>query len=168
MAQVVAHCLASDGAGALVVGRDPGQRPLLSFSSAQLHNRLWSRSLDLNDFTADGDNQPFMAVGKEIRSRVVQELEPLLGDDVVREPILFHPGGAALMTLIGERWPVLADTIALSSGVLERHGNLGSSSVLWVLAEALARSVPLTPRLRLAALGPGIVATLLALDGVER
>ena len=168
MAELVAHCLASDGAAALVVGRQPGPRPLLSFASAQLRNQLWPQSLDLNDFTADGDNQPYMAVGKEIRSRVVAELEPLLDGAARAEPILFHPGGAALMKLLGEKWPELAGTLALSSGVLERHGNLGSSSVLWVLAEALARSRPLTPRLRLCALGPGIVSTLLTLDGVER
>jgi predicted naringenin-chalcone synthase len=169
LSQLVAHCLASDGAAALVLGEPPSMtRPLLSFRTAQLINRLWPDALDLNDFTADSDNQPFMSVGKRIRDRVVPELEPLLDDVARAQPILFHPGGAALMKLIAERWPDLAPTIAISSAVLERHGNLGSSSVLWVLAEAQARAAPLTPRLRLAALGPGIVTTVLALDGVER
>ena len=169
LAQVVAHCLASDGAAALVVGQDPGPKPLLSFRGATLRNQLWPGSLDLNDFTADGDNQPFMSVGKEIRNRIVVELEPIVDAEPLRTaPILFHPGGAALMKLISDRWPALADSVAISCAVLARHGNLGSSSLLWVLAEAIARGAPLTPRLRLAALGPGIVSTLLTLDGVER
>jgi predicted naringenin-chalcone synthase len=167
MSQLVAHCLASDGAAALVLGA-PVASPLLSFRAAQLTSRLWPDALDLNDFTADGDNQPFMSVGKRIRDRVVPELEPLLDDAVRAQPILFHPGGAALMKLIAERWPDLRETIAISSSVLERHGNLGSSSVLWVLAEAHTLGATLVPRLRLAALGPGIVTTVLALDGVER
>ncbi len=167
VSQLVAHCLASDGAAALVLG-EPVSAPLLSYRAATLTNRLWADALDLNDFTADGDNQPLMSVGKRIRDRVVPELEPFLDGATRAQPILFHPGGAALMKLIAERWPDLAPTIALSSAVLEQHGNLGSSSVLWVLAEAAARRATLTPRLRLAALGPGIVTTLLALDGVER
>ncbi len=169
MAQVVAHCLASDGAAALVVSREPGPRPLLSFAAAALHNRLWPDALDLNDFTADADNQPFMSVGKEIRNRIVDELAPIIEDPALRGgPILFHPGGAALMKLLADRWPELADSIAVSCAVLAQHGNLGSSSLLWVLAEAMARQATLAPRHRLAALGPGIVSTLLTLDGVER
>jgi predicted naringenin-chalcone synthase len=169
MAQVVAHCLASDGGAALVISKDPGPRPLLSFRAAMLRNQLWPGALDLNDFTADEDNQPFMSVGKEIRNRIVEELAPTVEDPAARgSPILFHPGGAALMKLLAERWPELADSIALSCAVLAQHGNLGSSSLLWVLAEAMARRETLAPRLRLAALGPGIVSTLLTLEGVER
>jgi predicted naringenin-chalcone synthase len=168
MAQVVAHCLASDGAGAVVLGLDPGAKPVLSFREARLRNQLWPDSLDQNDFSADAENQPTMAVGKEIRTRLTDELGPLLDATALSEPILFHPGGAALMALMAEKWPALAETIAISSHVLTNHGNLGSPSLLWVLARALELEASVTPRLRLVALGPGIVSTLLLLDGVEQ
>src|SRR5579871_4250237 len=168
MAMLVAHCLASDGAAAFVVGRDPGPRPLLSYRSCKLVSRLWPGSLDQNDFTADQDNQPLISVGKEIRTRIGDELAKVLDDDSLREPLFVHPGGAALMRLLRERYPPLAATADLSMSVLADHGNLGAPSVLWVLDRALSASFAVAPRFRLVALGPGIVTTLLLVDGVER
>lgn len=170
MSQLVAHCLASDGAAAVIVGRGRRAGDLLRFAGARLASRLWAGSLDLNDLTADDGNQPYLSVGKAIRTRIVDELGPLLeadGGRALAEPILFHPGGAALMRLLAERWPVLSDTIELSVGMLARNGNVGAPSVLLVLEEALRARRAVAPTLRLCALGPGIVTTVLRLDGCE-
>ena len=166
MSQVVAHCLASDGAAAVVVGREPSERSVLSWEKCEFHSRLWAGTLAENDFTASEDGQPFMAVGKGIRTRLTEELLPVL-EGVEPETTLFHPGGAALMRILGEARPDLQSTIDLSSEVLSRHGNIGSASVLWVLDEALRRTMPRGPSLRLVALGPGIVSSMLSLTGVQ-
>lgn len=165
MSQLVAHCLASDGAAALIVAREPSRADALAFVGHRLDARLWPASLAENDLTASPDNQPLIAVGKAIRTRLLDELGPLLAE-LEREPeatTLFHPGGASLMRTLGQHDPRLRPTLALSSKVLREHGNIGAASVLWVLHEACRREGPLTPIVRLVALGPGIVTTCLRL-----
>lgn len=166
MSQLVAHCLASDGAAALVVGRAPNERTRLSWTNARFESRLWADALEENDFTASPDNEPYLSVGKAIRTRLLDELQPFLAD-IESAPALFHPGGAALMRILGEAYPSLTDTLGISSEVLQANGNIGSASLLWVLEAALERGVPLSPVARLVALGPGIVSTILRLDGIE-
>jgi alkylresorcinol/alkylpyrone synthase len=167
MEQLVAHCLASDGAAAAVVGRDYGPRTLLAYREASIWTRLWSDSLALNDLTASEDNQPLIAVGKDIRTRMTDELSDLLTEEVVRQPLFFHPGGKALMKALEERHPPLRRTAELSLSILDEFGNVGSPSVLFVFKKALEARMRVSPMVRLAALGPGIVTAALCLEGVE-
>ena len=165
LAQVVAHCLASDAAGAVVVRREPWPGAALDYDGAALRSELWPDSLDQNDLNACEHNEPFLAVGKAIRTRLTQEVEPLL-EALGESRFLLHPGGKALMTALGAARPDLGDSIAIASDVLENHGNVGAASLIWVLGRALERRAALTSRLTLFALGPGIVTTALTLDGV--
>ncbi len=167
MSQLVAHCLASDGGAGLVVSREPTGPESLAWTETRLDSRLWPDSLAENDFTASSDNQPFIAVGKAIRTRLLDELGPVLAT-LDPETTLFHPGGASLMRALESADPRLAATLAVSNTVLREHGNIGSASVLWVLAAAWQLGRPLGPELRLLALGPGIVTTQLRLSGVVR
>jgi predicted naringenin-chalcone synthase len=102
-------------------------------------------------------------VGREIRTRLLDEVGPVLAGLGVDDPILFHPGGVALMALMREAYPSLRETVDLATEVIAHHGNLGAPSLLWVLAEALARRAPVSPNLRLFALGAGIVTTIATL-----
>ena len=165
MSQLVAHCLASDGAAALVLGKDPGARPLLGYEACSLSSRLWPDSLDLNDFTASEDGQPYISVGSGIRTRLLEECAVAFTPEVLASPLYLHPGGAALMKIIADRFPELRETAALSLSVLAEHGNVGSPSLLWVLDQALARGLPVGPQVHLFALGPGIVSSMLRLEG---
>jgi predicted naringenin-chalcone synthase len=166
MSQLVGHCLASDGAAAVGLGLEPAARSILSWDDCALRSLLWSNALDENDLTATDDNEPALAVGKGLRTRIVEELSPLL-EDADPEATLFHPGGAALVRVLGSAHPRFVSTLDVSYQVLMHHGNIGAASVLWVLQEALARGRRLAPTLRLFALGPGIVSTRLCLEGVE-
>ncbi|HET6612885.1 MAG TPA: hypothetical protein VFG83_12885 [Kofleriaceae bacterium] len=168
LSQLVAHCLASDGGAAMILERGDAGSGLLHYETAALRARLWRGSLGENDLTADADNQPFMAVGKNIRTRL-SEVEDAFDDDRwANEPLFMHPGGAALMEIIRERHPSLASAVALSSAMLADNGNVGAPSALWVLHQAFAQKAAMTPRMRLFALGPGIVTTVLTLDGVTK
>jgi alkylresorcinol/alkylpyrone synthase len=168
MEQLVAHCLASDGAAALSLARESGDRFALRYCDARLASRCWRDALHLNDLTADHDNAPFLSVGADIRKRLIDELAPYLGADPAAEPIYFHPGGAALMSALVRHDPRLVESAALSLSILRENGNVGAPSAVWVLDRALDRGMPVGPTLRLVALGPGIVTTTLELDGVER
>lgn len=167
MSQLVAHCLASDGAAATVVSAAPLSGDAISWTDCQLHTRLWPGTLAENDFTTSADNQPLIAVGKEIRNRLLPELGPMM-ERIDPGSSYFHPGGAALMRKLSTSYPAFVDTLEISSGVLREHGNIGSASVLWVLHEAWAAGRVFEEQLRLVALGPGIVATMIEFAGVAR
>ncbi|KIG13409.1 Chalcone synthase [Enhygromyxa salina] len=171
MSQVVAHCLASDGAAAVVVSAKPSSSSCISWDGCRLDTRLWPNSLAENDFTASEDNQPLISVGKEIRTRLLDELGPTVAA-ANPDTTYFHPGGASLMRQLGASFPAFAPTLDISSKVLREHGNIGSASVLWVLHEAWAQHEAgqraFGPDLRLIALGPGIVSTQLCLTGVSQ
>lgn len=166
LAQIVAHCLASDAASAIVMRREPWDGAALRYDEAALLSDLWPGSLDQNDLNACEHNEPFLAVGKAIRTRMTGEIAPIL-DALEGSRLLLHPGGKALMTALGEVRPELADSVAIASDVLEDHGNVGAASLLWVLGRALERGLPLAPSATLFALGPGIVSTALTLGAVS-
>ncbi|MEO0604833.1 MAG: hypothetical protein AAF211_25600, partial [Myxococcota bacterium] len=166
MSEIVAHCLASDGAAGVVLGRRPGPAPQFSFEGCALATRQWPDSLDQNDF-AIRDGQPFLSVGKDIRTRLLDEAGRVFTPEFVEHPTFLHPGGPDLMKRLAAAHPALAETIDVSMSVLLDHGNLGSASVLFVLEEARRRGLPIDPRFHLFALGPGIVTTTLRVDGVE-
>jgi alkylresorcinol/alkylpyrone synthase len=170
MEQLVAHCLASDGAAALSLGlaADSETAFALSYTDVRLRSRLWPDALHLNDLTADRDNAPFLSVGADIRTRLTTEIGDLLDADPATLPVYFHPGGSALMNALVRYDERLAETVSLSLSVLRENGNLGASSAAWVLERAIARGMAVVPKMRVVALGPGIVTTVLEVDGVER
>lgn len=165
--EVVAQCLASDGAGAMLFGREPGSDPVFSFAGVRLTSRLWPDSLDQNDMTACPAGSPYLSVGKDIRTRLVPEAAGVFDADVIEHALLLHPGGPDLMKRLLAAVPALEEPVDVASHVLSTHGNLGSASVLFVLQESRRRSICLAPRFHLFALGPGIVTSLLRVEGVE-
>jgi alkylresorcinol/alkylpyrone synthase len=169
MSSLVAHCLASDAAGAAVLSRGvpPAPDSILGFRDCGLYTRLWEDALDQNDLGADTHNQPLLAVGKDIRTRMLDELETFFEEDGRDIPTFFHPGGAALMRLVAERYPAAQASVDLSSGVMEDNGNVGAPSALFVLHRMLEGGDRPAPAFRVFALGPGIVTTALTFVGVE-
>lgn len=166
MSQLVAHCLASDGGAATIVSAEPLADDVLSWDRCALDSKLWPGTLAENDFTADEDNQPLIAVGKEIRTRLLPELGPVM-DSIDPASSYFHPGGAALMATLSSTYPAFQPTLEISSNVMRQHGNIGAASVLWVLHDAWAGGRRFTDELRLIALGPGIVATMIHFSGLQ-
>jgi predicted naringenin-chalcone synthase len=167
MSQVVAHCLPSDSAGAVIISRQPQPHSIFSYEDATLSTKLWPDSLNLNVMSADAYNQPLLSVGKEIRTRILEEMGYFFNETVLQQPIFIHHGGDALMRLVGEKYPQLSEFIKLSTQEFQEHGNIGPSTVMWILNKALEVGMPLTPCFRLVTLGPGKVTAVLQVDGVK-
>lgn len=163
MEQIVAHCLASDGAAGALLSKTERDTDLLTFEGCELYTRMWPDALDLNYFSATSDNQPFLAVGKDIRTRLLEETKEFFGERIPEEPLFMHPGGAALMNRLAQAQPGLRPSINVSNAILRENGNLGAPSVMWVLERALREGCDIEPALTLFALGPGIVTTALRL-----
>lgn len=77
---------------------------------------------------------------------------------------LVHSGGPKILDAVGRAIGLEPDALLLSRGVLSRAGNLSSSGVLHVLADALSTScAPPGSPVVLLALGPGVSSELLLL-----
>jgi predicted naringenin-chalcone synthase len=167
ISQLVANCLSSDGAAALILGRDPGPAPIFSYTGCQMNTRLWPHSAHLNILSVSETNQPYMSVGKDIQTRLLDELGHLMDESMLDVPVYLHPGGIALMRLVRDKYPQLAASTAISVSELEETGNIGSPSVLLVLKKALDRNSPIMPCFRMIAFGPGKVTAILLIENVE-
>lgn len=167
MSNVVGYCLSSDGAAALIIGKDSGTNPIFAYKDCFLLTKLWRNSLQLNVLSADEENQPFIWVGKEIQTRLLDEISGLITENMLKEPMFFHPGGVALMKIIRDRYPSLTESTLLSVSELEEVGNIGSPSVMFVLKKAIDKKYCLLPCLRLMAFGPGKVTAILQFDKTE-
>jgi alkylresorcinol/alkylpyrone synthase len=167
MSELVAHCLASDGAAAMIVSRDGEGKSLLEYREARLASHLWSDALAETDFTACSENQPRISVGPGIRTRLLDETSAFFSDLSDEDGLLMHPGGAALMDSVQRAHPRHAPSVEISRAVMRDNGNLGSPSVLWVLKRALEQRIDLGHNLILFALGPGIVTTALRISEVR-
>lgn len=168
MSQVVAHCLASDGAAAMLL-RAGGLQPGDDFTYRRAHfvSRLWPGSFTWNAFGVDGENRPYFSVGKEIRTHLAGEVRAVLDAETGASPVVAHPGGVALLHALEDGFPHLRPYLELSMQELHDHGNFGSPSVLRVLRLSLDRGVALWPTFSLISFGPGKVTALLKYEGAR-
>lgn len=166
VSEIVARVLPSDGAVAMLLSTEPGPRPAFSYGGIDFKLYAWRNSADYMVATTDDDGEPFGHIGKDIRNRLIDESFALLGGDVLDDPICVHPGGIALVRRIAEFAPKLGRTAGISLDVLRENGNMSAPTVLFVLARALQVGLPIEPRLRLLAFGPGVYTTLLCFQDV--
>lgn len=158
--EIVGRVLSSDGAAGLVLSSEPGAGSLFSYSRFEFQLHAWPGSVKYAYTETSANGEPYGSVGKDIRTRMLEESAAMLTPDVVADPMFVHPGGIALLRALVEHAPRLSDTVGLSAEVLGAHGNLSSPTVLYVLKRALELGAVISPRMRLLAFGPGIYTTL--------
>ncbi|WP_394849918.1 hypothetical protein LZC95_20980 [Pendulispora brunnea] len=159
--EIVARCLGSDGAAAVVLhATDTREKSLFAYRACKLRTRLWgTETLDWNVLRATQNSLDFR-IAKEIRDRVVPEASAILKGDP--GTVFLHPGGRALLDHLQDAGIVGTE---LARTDLE-DGNFGSSAVLRVLARGLERGVPLESTVFLVTFGPGKATSVLELQGV--
>jgi alkylresorcinol/alkylpyrone synthase len=167
ISEIVGRVLSSDGAAGLVLSAEPGPGSLFSYSRFDFRVHAWPDSINFGVTETSANGEPFGAIGKGIKMRIVDESAPMLTPEVMADPLFVHPGGIALLRSLVEFAPRLSDTVALSTEILKENGNLTSPTVLFVLKRALERGLAITPRLRLLSFGPGFYTTLSCFQDVK-
>jgi alkylresorcinol/alkylpyrone synthase len=167
IANFVATGLFGDGATAIVLvgdGRDePGVRILDSRSS------FYPDSTDVIGWHIGGSGFEIVltaGVADVIERHFPGEVAAFLADHGMTiadvDPWLAHPGGPRVLEAFAQSLDVPSDAFARSWSMLDRVGNLSSSAVLHVLADAWSQ--PSGSRGLLFALGPGVSAEFVLLE----
>lgn len=143
---LVSACIFGDGAGAVVLGREPGRlriRVRNSSSTLMPEHREALRFQHRNGLLRNvlTPEVPGIAAGqvKEILQRV------LTAANVSRSAItgwIVHPGGREVLKAVSEALDLGESDLSASASVLRQYGNLSSPSVFFVLERALKDSVP--------------------------
>ena len=81
--------------------------------------------------------------------------------------VVAHPGGPRVLKAMEQALELGADALTDSWASLQRHGNMSSSSVLFVLKEALKKVRRREENGLMAAMGPGFCAELSLLQSQE-
>jgi predicted naringenin-chalcone synthase len=159
--KLVANALFADGAAAAVVGRDADARDgacrLDDFSSYLIPESADAMTWKIGDH---GFEMTLSAgVPEIIRGHLRGWCESWLArHDVKLTDVAgwaIHPGGPKILTAVGEALELEAGDLRFSQGVLSRHGNMSSATVLFILQEMLGEIEG--PCVAIG-LGPGLMA----------
>lgn len=145
---LISACLFGDGAGALVVGRDPARDlPAIAWKGSQ--SLLNTRDRDLLRFeTRDGmlrnvlDKCVPVLVVEHVRE-VLNRLLP--GAGIQQEQLgewIVHCGGRDVLAALQTGLAVPVEKLQWSASVLRENGNVSSPSVIFALEKALRAKAP--------------------------
>jgi len=154
---LVSTALFGDGAAAALLGPDDGRGGPRILDT---HSVLFPDSADLMGF-ALRDSGLKILLSKRVPATVREHAPPALAAFLARHGLgfgdlrhfLFHPGGRRI---IEDFEAVLCGALEHTRAVIERHGNLSSATILFVIDEFLREARPRPDDLGLmVAFGPG-------------
>lgn len=165
---LLATALFSDGAAAVLVAGDQSGQIGVPILSSRSH--LFPRTESVMGW-AFRDQGMELLLSPRLPALVKAEAAVLIDSFLAEQGLdrselrdfLFHPGGAKILDACREALELPEAALALSEGVLRRHGNTSSVSVLAVLQDWLARDDRARGEALLATFGPGFSAELLLL-----
>lgn len=140
---LVSACLFGDGAGAVVLCREPGgRRPRAEWLTGV--SRLYPEDRELLRFEQRGGRLrnrlslrvPALAA-RHVAALVADVLRQSEVDQSQVTGWILHPGGRDVLLAVGQALKLEPAALAESAGVLRDFGNLSSPSVIFVLERAL-------------------------------
>lgn len=155
VAALLAMMQFADGATAALVSADRQGLALERFFTATLPDSAGLITWRI------GDSGFVMELSGEVPQRIASALREsngfrqTLGLDG-GEAWAVHPGGRSILDAVEQGLGLDGDALAVSRGVLDRCGNMSSATLMFVLAETMARGLP--DRGVAMAFGPGVVA----------
>ncbi|MRH42455.1 type III polyketide synthase [Aquibacillus halophilus] len=171
----IGTALFGDGiAAALVIGEESSflnNRRGLSPKIGLTSSKLKKDSLDVMgwDFTGHGFEVVFSkSIPQLVNTFWKEHLEIFLQElGLTRKDIPFfvaHPGGKKVLEAMEGVLEITSEALDHSYQVLNRHGNMSSSTVLYILAEWMKEDISAGEKSILSALGPGFSSELLSLE----
>jgi alkylresorcinol/alkylpyrone synthase len=166
---VIATALFGDGAAAcLIRGADGGSAGALADVSGW-GEYTWPDSLDVMGWSIEADGFGVI-FSRDIPAMIRQGLRPAADAFLARHGhtvedlrgLVCHPGGTKVLAAIRDALGCPDAELDCERGVLRRHGNMSAPTVLFVLADRLARK-PRGLHMMLA-LGPGFTVGFALLD----
>jgi alkylresorcinol/alkylpyrone synthase len=171
-AKTVGSALFGDGCAAALISSDPGSNgtpPTPVILASQVHQvsgTLGAVSLDLTPTDSHlylARELPEMAGG--VLSEIVERF--LREHHLERSAIdhwIVHPGGRRIIENVQSTLELSDEDTALSWDALANHGNVGTPSILYVLADTIARRAPAPGEHGLmVTIGPGVTVGLMLL-----
>jgi alkylresorcinol/alkylpyrone synthase len=157
--QIVAHALFGDAAAATVVRPSGGELDLLDATARTDSDTAALMTWDVTDRGFRMGLSP--KVPAALRDHVAPVVDDLLArNGLAREDVggwIVHPGGPAIVDVVGEALELGEAALELSREVLRDVGNCSSATVLLVLERMLARGVvPAGAPIVVLAFGPGL------------
>jgi alkylresorcinol/alkylpyrone synthase len=163
-ADVISSALFGDGAAAMVLRADEGERGLRIRGAAE---HTWPRTLDIMGWVIDPVGFRVMlsrSLPRFVEQRMAAPVRRFVRSARLQAPqLICHPGGAKVLDAIETALDLQKGTLRDEREVLRGHGNMSAPTVLFVLERALRRG--LRGPAVLSALGPGFTASFVALEG---
>ncbi|MBS0191664.1 MAG: type III polyketide synthase [Phycisphaerales bacterium] len=171
--QAVANALFADGSAAVVVGQPrgkPGRGGLVLRDTASC---ILPDSQDQMGWSV-GDHGFEMSLGIELPATIRRSaglwLREWLGANKLEIGSIrrwaVHPGGPKILSAVAEALELRGSELEASKGVLARHGNMSSPTVLFILDELQKRNTPGGPGVLLS-FGPGIAAEAILFEAPD-
>jgi len=159
-ALIAASVFADGGAGALVSARPP-RGPALTlegFADGLAPEGASDMAWTIGDHGFEMVLSAY--VPQVVGDKAGAALTPLLDGTGTRQEEVrhwaVHPGGRAILDRLEEGLALPPEALAASRSVLARYGNMSSATVLFVLAEMMARPAPPGEPIVAMAFGPGL------------
>ncbi len=176
---IIGNALFADGSGAVVLSGAPNESPSAAHDHWQVHDtgsvvlpdsrETMSWSIGDHGF----DMRLTSDVGDKIEGELAGWLTGWLAERQLRvEDIDYwgvHPGGPRILSAVQHSLGLSAETLATSRAILQRHGNMSSPTVLFILNEfrqqrTRQQSSNRRQHCLLLGFGPGLVAEIALLS----
>ncbi len=166
-ANIVSTSLFADGAACVILGSIADLRPAIC-DQQMVHFR---ETTDVMGYRLT-DTGLQIVLDKSIPDVIDENLESLILPFLARNRLavsdvshmIFHPGSMKILSRAEELLDPHGKDVRESRAVLRRHGNMSSVTVLFILAEILARDVAAGSHALMVAFGPGFTGHTLLLQ----
>ncbi len=161
--KVIANGLFADGSGAVICRNSASDAKRVAPAYRLIRNgsHLLANSIGAMSWTI-GDHGFEMTLSQKVPELIERHLRPWLEGFLAKDGLsvsdvkgwAIHPGGPRILDACGNALSLTADDLAPAREVLARHGNMSSSTVLFVLEQL--RQEPMEGPVVALGFGPGL------------